>query len=55
MNISIPFDHATVPPDQGAEKTRARGRYVSVEYVREVDDGEKVEWLMATSSFAGGE
>lgn len=55
MNVSVPFDHASVPPEQGAEKSRVRGRYVSVEYVREVDGGERVEWLMATSSCAGGE
>ena len=31
-----------------------RGKYVSVERVRELDDGAKVEWRMATSSDAGG-
>jgi hypothetical protein len=54
MNISIPFDHPSVPPSQGTEKSRARGRYVSVEYVKEIEGGNKVEWLMATASCAGG-
>lgn len=31
-----------------------RGRYVSVERVRELHDGAAVEWRMATSSDAGG-
>lgn len=54
MNISIPFAHPSAPPDAGAEQARVRGRYVSVEYVREVDGGDKVEWWMATASDAGG-
>lgn len=54
MNISIPFEHISVPPEQGAEKPRVRGRYVSVEYVSEVDGGARVVWSMATSSCAGG-
>jgi hypothetical protein len=55
MNISIPFAHPSAPPDAGAEQARVRGRYVSVEYVREVDGGDKVQWWMATASDAGGE
>lgn len=55
MNISIPFDHPSAPINLGAEQSRVRGRYVSVEYVKEVEGGSKVEWLMATSSCAGGE
>lgn len=31
-----------------------RGKYVSVELVREVENGARVEWRMATSSDAGG-
>ncbi|KAJ9112639.1 hypothetical protein QFC19_000659 [Naganishia cerealis] len=54
MNISIPFDHPSCPPKQANEKHRVRGRYVSVECVREIEGGDKVEWLMATSSDAGG-
>ncbi|RXK35432.1 hypothetical protein M231_07287 [Tremella mesenterica] len=54
MNISIPFDHPNCPPKQGGEKSRVRGAYVSVERVRELDEGTKVEWKMATSSDAGG-
>lgn len=38
----------------GEEKSRVRGKYVSVERVREIDDGKQVEWRMATSSDAGG-
>lgn len=55
MNISIPFDHPSVPINAGAEQSRVRGRYVSVESVREFEGGKKVEWLMATASDAGGE
>ncbi|KAI5450163.1 hypothetical protein NCC49_003312 [Naganishia albida] len=54
MNISIPFDHPSVPINAGAEQSRVRGRYVSIEYVRESEGGKKVEWLMATASDAGG-
>ncbi|KAJ9109940.1 hypothetical protein QFC20_003140 [Naganishia adeliensis] len=54
MNISIPFDHPSVQVNQGTEQSRVRGRYVSVEYVKEVEGGSKVEWLMATSSCAAG-
>ena len=31
-----------------------RGKYVSVERIKEVDGGNAVEWRMATSSDAGG-
>lgn len=43
-----------MPEKQGSEKSRVRGRYVSVELVRETDGGRAVEWRMATSSDAGG-
>ncbi|ORY34819.1 hypothetical protein BCR39DRAFT_592329 [Naematelia encephala] len=54
MNISIPFNHPDCPEKKGDEKSRVRGRYVSVERVRELDGGQRVEWRMATSSDAGG-
>ncbi|KAL1408245.1 hypothetical protein Q8F55_005051 [Vanrija albida] len=54
MNISIPFSHPDCVEKQGAEKSRVRGKYVSVELVREQDGGAQVEWRMATSSDAGG-
>ncbi|WVQ96016.1 hypothetical protein IAU59_003116 [Kwoniella sp. CBS 9459] len=54
MNISIPFDHPDCKEKTGNEKSRVRGKYVSVERVRELDGGEVVEWRMATSSDAGG-
>jgi hypothetical protein len=50
--VSIPFLHPDCPEKVGDEKSRVRGRYVSVELVRE--HGEEVEWRMATSSDAGG-
>ncbi|KAJ9095240.1 hypothetical protein QFC21_005606 [Naganishia friedmannii] len=54
MNISVPFDHPLCLSKQVNEKNRVRGRYISVECVREIEVGDKVEWLMATSSDAGG-
>ncbi|WVR08098.1 hypothetical protein IAU60_005144 [Kwoniella sp. DSM 27419] len=54
MNISIPFTHPDCPEKVGAEKSRVRGKYVSVERVTECEQGDKVEWRMATSSDAGG-
>ncbi|WVF68469.1 hypothetical protein IAT40_003236 [Kwoniella sp. CBS 6097] len=54
MNISIPFDHPDCKEKTGNEKSRVRGKYVSVERVRELDGGDVVEWRMATSSDAGG-
>ncbi|WWC73743.1 uncharacterized protein I206_107715 [Kwoniella pini CBS 10737] len=54
MNISIPFEHPNCPPKLNNEKNRVRGKYVSVERVREVNKGLDVEWRMATSSDAGG-
>lgn len=53
MTVSIPFAHPDCPEKQGAEKSRVRGKYVSVERVCEVQGG-GVEWRMATSSDAGG-
>ncbi|BEJ17557.1 hypothetical protein CspHIS471_0609580 [Cutaneotrichosporon sp. HIS471] len=54
MNISLPFKHPDCPEKQGPEKARVRGKYVSVERVRETEDGKRTEWRMATSSDAGG-
>ncbi|WRT69650.1 uncharacterized protein IL334_006640 [Kwoniella shivajii] len=54
MNISLPFEHPDCPPKQGNEKSRVRGKYVSVERVKEIEQGNEVEWRMATSSDAGG-
>ncbi|WVW86973.1 hypothetical protein I302_109029 [Kwoniella bestiolae CBS 10118] len=54
MNISIPFEHPDCPPKVNNEKSRVRGKYVSVERVREIEGGREVEWRMATSSDAGG-
>ncbi|OCF43861.1 hypothetical protein I317_02304 [Kwoniella heveanensis CBS 569] len=54
MNISIPFDHPGCKEKTGDEKSRVRGKYVSVERVRELNGGDVVEWRMATSSDAGG-
>ncbi|KLT43118.1 hypothetical protein CC85DRAFT_259215 [Cutaneotrichosporon oleaginosum] len=53
MNISLPFAHPECPEKRGPEKARVRGKYVSVERVRELDEG-RTEWRMATSSDAGG-
>ncbi|OCF62179.1 hypothetical protein L486_01846 [Kwoniella mangroviensis CBS 10435] len=54
MNISLPFEHPDCPPKLNNEKSRVRGKYVSVERVREIEGGKEVEWRMATSSDAGG-
>jgi hypothetical protein len=47
--------HPDCPEKTGGEKSRVRGKYVSVERVREMEGGTQVEWKMATSSDAGGE
>ena len=52
--VSLPYSHPDCPEKQGAEKSRVRGKYVSVERVTEADHGAQVEWRMATSSDAGG-
>jgi len=54
MNISIPFNHPNCPEKKGSERNHVRGKYVSVERVREMAGGAEVEWRMATSSDAGG-
>jgi hypothetical protein len=53
--VSLPFEHPDCPPKQGAESSRVRGKYVSVERVSERAGGAEVDWRMATSSDAGGE
>lgn len=53
--VSIPVD-LTQPGDEELAKLEekgVKGRYVSVERVRELDNG-SVEWRMATSSSPGG-
>jgi hypothetical protein len=45
--------HPDCPEKTGDEKSRVRGKYVSVELVQERPDG-SVEWRMGTSSDAGG-
>ena len=52
--VSIPFAHPSCIEKQGAEKSRVRGKYVSVERVTEKAGGQEVEWRMTTSSDAGG-
>ncbi|WVN86851.1 uncharacterized protein L203_102025 [Cryptococcus depauperatus CBS 7841] len=54
MNISLPFVHPDCPEKKGGEKGRVRGKYVSVERVKELEGGRQVEWSMVTSSDAGG-
>jgi len=53
--VSLPFEHPDCLPKQGAESSRVRGKYVSVERVSERAGGAEVDWRMATSSDAGGE
>lgn len=43
-----------MPEKQHDEAHRVRGKYVSVERVKELNDGAAVEWRTATSSDAGG-
>ncbi|KAK9480439.1 hypothetical protein V1514DRAFT_169958 [Lipomyces japonicus] len=43
----------SVPADYPISKNSVKGRYTSIEYVRELPDG-KVEWTMAQTSDAGG-
>jgi hypothetical protein len=53
--LSIPVD-LTAPGDEGhleLEEKGVKGRYVSVEHIKELEDG-RVEWRMATSSTPGG-
>lgn len=52
--VSVPFSHPACVEKKDDEKSRVRGKYVSVELVREQDGGRQVEWRMATSSDAGG-
>ncbi|KZT35074.1 hypothetical protein SISSUDRAFT_1051962 [Sistotremastrum suecicum HHB10207 ss-3] len=53
--VSIPIDLSSPGDEALAEKEEkaVRGRYVSVEYIKELEDG-GVEWIMATSSTPGG-
>ncbi|KAL0946697.1 hypothetical protein HGRIS_012884 [Hohenbuehelia grisea] len=53
--VSIPIDLSSPEDTELAklEEKGVKGRYVSVERIRELEDG-KVEWRMATSSTPGG-
>lgn len=51
--ISIPVDVTSDPELVKLEETGVRGRYVSVESIKELPSG-KTEWRMATSSSPGG-
>jgi len=51
--VSIPIDLSDSPDLAKVEEKGVKGRYVSVERLKELDDG-KVEWKMATSSTPGG-
>ncbi|CAE6411708.1 unnamed protein product [Rhizoctonia solani] len=50
--ISLPLDVSTDQALAAQEPRGVRGRYVSVERVKEIDG--KVEWIMATRSAPGG-
>ncbi|KAH9901552.1 hypothetical protein C8Q73DRAFT_249431 [Cubamyces lactineus] len=51
--VSIPVDVSDNAEYAKKEAKGAKGRYVAVERIRELEDG-KVEWRMATSSTPGG-
>jgi hypothetical protein len=51
--ISIPVDLTSDPELAKLEEKGVRGRYVSVECIKELPNG-KTEWRMATSSSPGG-
>lgn len=53
--VSVPIDLTSSGDEALADKEEkaVRGRYVSVEYIKELEDG-GVEWIMATSSTPGG-
>ncbi|EMD38280.1 hypothetical protein CERSUDRAFT_49192, partial [Gelatoporia subvermispora B] len=51
--VSIPVDLSDDPELAKLEEKGVKGRYVSVERLKELDGG-KVEWRMATSSTPGG-
>ncbi|KAL5529200.1 hypothetical protein ACEPAG_5174 [Sanghuangporus baumii] len=51
--LSIPVDVTADPEMSKAELKGARGRYVAVERLQELENG-KTEWRMATSSTPGG-
>jgi hypothetical protein len=51
--ISIPVDLSADAELAKMEEKGVHGRYVSVEQIKELENG-KVEWRMATSSKAGG-
>jgi hypothetical protein len=53
MIVSIPIDLSDDKDLQKLEEKGVRGRYVSVERILELENGE-TEWRMATSSTPGG-
>ncbi|KLJ09827.1 hypothetical protein EMPG_14744 [Blastomyces silverae] len=67
INIQLPIHFSAIPPSLPLPKDAVRGKYVSVERVRILPDADadadagdsaaapgKIEWVMATSSKAGG-
>lgn len=53
LMVSIPVDLSPVPEFAKLEGNRVKGRYVSVERLKELPGG-RLEWRMATTSVAGG-
>ena len=53
MIVSIPIDLSEDHDLVKLERKGTKGRYVAVERILELDDGE-VEWRMATSANPGG-
>jgi len=51
--VSIPIDLSSDPDLAKLEEKGVKGRYVAVESIKQLDNGD-TEWLMATSSIAGG-
>ncbi|KAI0072787.1 hypothetical protein K474DRAFT_1650455 [Panus rudis PR-1116 ss-1] len=51
--VSIPIDLSSDPELAELEEKGVKGRYTSVERIKELENG-KVEWRMATSSTPGG-
>ncbi|PGH00539.1 hypothetical protein GX51_05754 [Blastomyces parvus] len=60
INIQLPIHFSAIPPVLSLPKAAVRGKYISVERVRIIPDASdsaapgKIEWVMATSSKAGG-
>ncbi|OJD23087.1 hypothetical protein ACJ73_05561 [Blastomyces percursus] len=60
INIQLPIHFSAIPPSLSLPKNAVRGKYVSAERVRILPHASdsaapgKIEWVMATSSKAGG-